>query len=107
MTLHETTASALDEAKAEAFAERFLNALNESSLMMMTSIGHRTGLFDALDGRDWSTCADIARAAGLDERYVREWLGAMVTGRVVEYRPEERTYRLPAEHARWLTGWIG
>ena len=34
-----------------------------------------------------STSQEIADAAGLDERYVREWLGAMVTGRVVEYDP--------------------
>jgi len=92
-----------DEAKSEAFSERFLGALNESSLVMMISIGHRTGLFDTLDGRDWSTSDEIAAAASLDERYVREWLGAMVTGRVVEYRPDDRRYRLPPEHARWLT----
>jgi hypothetical protein len=44
-----------DEAKAEAFSERFVTALSESSLMMMFSIGHRTGLFDTMDGMDWST----------------------------------------------------
>jgi SAM-dependent methyltransferase len=27
----------------------------------------------------------------------------MVTGRVIEYEPSQRTYRLPAEHAAWLT----
>ncbi|MBW2493806.1 MAG: transcriptional regulator, partial [Deltaproteobacteria bacterium] len=97
------TSAPLDEAKVEAFAERFIGALNESSLMMMFSIGHRTGLFDALDGADWSTSAQIAKAAGLDERYVREWLGAMVTGKVVDYRAGDASYRLPAEHARWLT----
>ena len=97
------TAAPFDEAKAEAFADRFLVALSEASLMMMYSIGHRTGLFDAMDGRDWSTSPQIAEATELDERYVREWLGAMVTGRVVDYRPEDATYRLPAEHARWLT----
>lgn len=74
-----------NEAKAEAFAERFVAGLSEASLMMMYSIGHRTGLFDAMDGRSWATSEAIAEAAGLDERYVREWLGAMVTGRVVDY----------------------
>jgi 2-polyprenyl-3-methyl-5-hydroxy-6-metoxy-1,4-benzoquinol methylase len=97
------TSTPLDEAKVEAFAERFIVALNESSLMMMFSIGHRTGLFDAMDGADWSTSAQIAKAAGLDERYVREWLGAMVTGKVIDYRAGDASYRLPAEHARWLT----
>ncbi|MCC9306013.1 class I SAM-dependent methyltransferase [Kitasatospora sp. RB6PN24] len=46
---------------------------------------------------------EIARAAGLNERYVREWLGAMVTGGVVDYDPERKTYALPPEHAASLT----
>jgi 2-polyprenyl-3-methyl-5-hydroxy-6-metoxy-1,4-benzoquinol methylase len=92
-----------NEAKAEAFGERFVAALSESSLMMMYSIGHRTGLFDTMHGMEWSTSQQIADAAELNERYVREWLGAMVTGKVVDYRPIGRTYQLPAEHARWLT----
>ena len=104
MTPEPTTTSApFDEAKAEAFAERFVNGLSEASLMLMYSVGHRTGLFDAMDGRDWATSAEIAGAAGLDERYVREWLGAVVTGKVVDYRPGDQTYRLPPEHARGLT----
>ena len=104
MTSEPSTPTApFDEAKAEAFAERFLTGLSEASLMMMYSIGHRTGLFDAMDGRNWSTSTQIAEATALDERYVREWLGAMVTGRVVDYRTDDATYQLPAEHARWLT----
>jgi len=98
-----TDTSQFDETKAEEFAERFVAGLNASSLMMMFSIGHRTGLFDAMDGMDWSTSKQIAEATDLDDRYVREWLGAMVTGKVVEYQPAGQTYRLPAEHARWLT----
>lgn len=92
-----------DEKKAEVFAERFMSALNESSLMMMFSIGHRTGLLDTMDRMGWSTSQQIADEGSLDERYVREWLGAMVTGRVVDYQPGDQTYKLPAEHARWLT----
>jgi hypothetical protein len=48
----------------------------------MISLGHRTGLFDLLSALPPSSSLEIARAAGLHERYVREWLGAMVTGRV-------------------------
>ena len=105
MAAPETTSYAMecDNVKADAFADRFIDALNASSLMMMFSIGHPTGLFDAMDGMSWSTAQQIAEAAGLNERYVREWLGAMVTGKVVDYQPTDRTYRLPAEHARWLT----
>lgn len=103
MTSETTPITPFDEAKAEAFAERFVAGLSEASLMLMYSVGHRTGLFDAMDDRGWSTSQQIAETAGLDERYVREWLGAMVTGKVVDYRPNDQTYQLPSEHARWLT----
>lgn len=93
----------IDRAKAEAFGERLLGAVNEASLVLMASVGHRTGLFDAMAGLEPATSDEIASAAGLEERYVREWLGAMVTARVVEYDPEGGTYRLPPEHAAALT----
>ena len=95
--------SEFDSAKAEAFAGQLLTALNYGSLCLMASIGHRTGLFDAMSGLPPSTSTEIAHKAGLNERYVREWLGAMVTARVVEVDPTSTHYRLPAEHAAFLT----
>ena len=93
----------LDQAKAEKFAERMVGVLNEGAIALMTSIGHRTGLFDTMAGLLPSTGKQIASAAGLNERYVREWLGAMVVGRIVEHDPENETYHLPQEHAAFLT----
>ena len=94
---------AFEPARAEAFAGRMVGILNDSFVAMMLSIGHQTGLFDAMSGLPPSTSDEIARAAGLNERYVREWLGALVTGRILEYEPSTRRYRLPAEHAAFLT----
>jgi 2-polyprenyl-3-methyl-5-hydroxy-6-metoxy-1,4-benzoquinol methylase len=92
-----------DQMRAEAFAERMLDMLNSAAVMVMTSVGHRAGLFDALRETGPATSEELAGAAGLDERYVREWLGAMTTGRVVELDPGSGRYSLPAEHAAWLT----
>lgn len=97
------TMQEFDQAKAEEFAERMVGVLNEGAIALMTSIGHRTGLFDALAELPPSTSEQIAEAAGLNERYVREWLGAMITGKIVEHAPENDTYSLPPEHAAWLT----
>jgi 2-polyprenyl-3-methyl-5-hydroxy-6-metoxy-1,4-benzoquinol methylase len=80
-----------------------LDMLNSGALMVMTSVGHRTGLLDALGELDDATSHELADAAGLDERYVREWLGAMTTGRIVELDPATGRYSLPREHAAWLT----
>jgi 2-polyprenyl-3-methyl-5-hydroxy-6-metoxy-1,4-benzoquinol methylase len=97
------TTREIDQAKSEAFAERMIGILNDAALALMTSIGHRTGLFDVMAGLPPSTSQQIADAANLNERYVREWLGAMVVGRIVEHDPEDGTYYLPQEHAAWLT----
>jgi 2-polyprenyl-3-methyl-5-hydroxy-6-metoxy-1,4-benzoquinol methylase len=97
------TETVYDSARAEAFAERMLDMLNSGALMVMTSVGHRAGLFDALANIDAATSQELADAASLNERYVREWLGAMTTGGVVELDSESGRYSLPAEHAAWLT----
>jgi ubiquinone/menaquinone biosynthesis C-methylase UbiE len=89
--------------KAEAFATTLMTALNHGALCLMISIGHRTGLFDAMRELPPETSKGIAARAGLHERYVREWLGAMVTGGVVDYAPDSDRYSLPPEHAASLT----
>jgi SAM-dependent methyltransferase len=88
---------------AEEFAERMLRTMNEAAVALMVSVGHRTGLFDVMAGMPAATSAAIAARAGLDERYVREWLAAMTTGRIVEHDGATGRYALPAEHAAWLT----
>src|ERR671916_1236860 len=93
----------IDQRKAEAFAGRMVGTLNEGAIAVMTSIGHRTGLFDAMSGLPYSTSEEIAGAANLSERYVREWLGAMTVGGIVEHNPQDATYFLPPEHAAFLT----
>lgn len=95
--------AAFDTARAAAFAQQLLDALNGGALSLMISIGHRTGLFDAMSTMPPATSTEIAERASLDERYVREWLGAMVAGRVVEYDPAALRYTLPGEHAASLT----
>ena len=95
--------SIIDENKAEAFAEKIVDTLNQGSTALMVSIGHRTGLFDTMSTVSFSNSDEIARVSGLNERYIREWLGAMVTAGVVEHRPEDNSFRLPPEHAACLT----
>ncbi|HVG39129.1 MAG TPA: class I SAM-dependent methyltransferase [Pyrinomonadaceae bacterium] len=89
--------------KADLFAEKMMNIINGAALALMTSVGHRTNLFTVLSELPPSTAAQIAQAARLNERYVREWLGAMTTGGIVEYDATNRTYTLPPEHTAFLT----
>ncbi len=101
MTVMET--KSFDQAVAEGFAEKVGGMLDAGAAAAMISLGHRLGLFDTLKGRAPATSPEIAGAAGLAERYVREWLAAMVTAGVVEYEPEGKLYHLPAAHAACLT----
>ncbi|NJO40599.1 MAG: methyltransferase domain-containing protein [Cyanobacteria bacterium CRU_2_1] len=97
------TTQIFDSEKADLFAGRMLDILNSSAIALMTSIGHQTGLFDAMAKLPPSNSNEIANATGLNERYVREWLGTMVTGQFIDYDPANDTYALPHEHAAFLT----
>ena len=92
-----------DARRQERFADRLMDLSNSGSLALMVSVGHRTGLFDTMASIPPATSVEIADNACLDERYVREWLAAMATGRIVEHDPVAMTFALPAEHAACLT----
>ena len=97
---------AMTETEAEGsadFAGRMIHMMNDAALALMVSVGHRTGLFDVMAAMPAATSAEIASGAALDERYVREWLAAMTTGRIVDHDGEAGSFSLPADHAAWLT----
>jgi len=78
-------------------------AIDGASLALLLSIGHQTRLFDTMADLPPATSGQIADAAGLNERYVREWLGGVVSARVVDYDPAHTTYWLPRHRAAVLT----
>ncbi len=87
---------------ADVYAGRIARTINSGFISLMLSIGHRTGLFDVLAILPPATSEDIAASAGLAERHVREWLGAMVSARIIDYDPRTGTYFLPIEYAAVL-----
>jgi 2-polyprenyl-3-methyl-5-hydroxy-6-metoxy-1,4-benzoquinol methylase len=91
----------------EAFTDRMVSTIDNASLTLLLSLGHQTGLLETMADLPPSTSAEIADAAHLDERYVREWLGGMTTGRVVEFDAATGTYTLPAQRAAVLTSAAG
>ena len=92
-----------DKARAKAFSQTMTGIINGGALALMMSVGHRTGMFDTMAGRPPSTAEQLAEAAGMHPRYVREWLSAMASGGVVDHDEENDTFVLPAEHAGLLT----
>ena len=96
-----TTTESADAAKQ--FAGKMLGLYTGAVLTTMIDIGYQTGLFEAAKAGPASSGA-LAERAGLAERYVREWLGAMVTGGIFTFDPDAGRYTLPVEHAIALTG---
>lgn len=101
VTVSTTTSPTPDT--TEDFAARVVECLDSASTAILLSIGHQTGLFDTMRSLPPATSTQIADAAGLNERYVREWLGGLVAAKVIEYAPDERTYHLPEHRAAMLT----
>jgi 2-polyprenyl-3-methyl-5-hydroxy-6-metoxy-1,4-benzoquinol methylase len=93
----------VDRARVKEFANRLLDIYTGGFLSYMIEIGDTTGLFAAAAAGPL-TSAQLAERAGLSERHVREWLGAMVVSGIFEYQPESAVYSLPVEHATCLTG---
>jgi len=92
---------------ADVYASRIGRTLNNGFVSLMISIGHRTHLFDTMASLPPSTSNDIAVAAGLTERYVREWLAAMTMARIVQYDVRTGTFFLPIEYAAVLSRGAG
>lgn len=88
---------------SDSFEETLLDIINKSALSLMLSVGHRTKLFDVMSNLPPSTSDEIATRCNLNERYVREWLGSMVTGKIIKYDPENKKYFLPQDRVDLLT----
>ena len=93
--------------KQKAFSEKMTNVLNYGALNLAMAIGYKTRLFDVMDDCDSPrTASEIAEHAGLNERYVREWLGVMVSGDIVELSHSDTgvdLFFLPKEHGDMIT----
>lgn len=93
----------LDEEAVGGFAEALFGAALGTMELTITYLGRRLGLYQSLRGRP-STSGELASAAGVDERYAREWLEQQaVAGTIVvadaAAASGDRRYALPEEHA--------
>lgn len=92
----------MNEAKLEAFVGQVVTDIAASMSGVMTNIGHKLGLYQAMAGAGPITPAQLAQKTDTHERYVLEWLNNQAAGGYVTYDPAKRTYELPDEHAMVL-----
>jgi 2-polyprenyl-3-methyl-5-hydroxy-6-metoxy-1,4-benzoquinol methylase len=91
---------------AEEPAARLADLALGHVLVTMIGLGHRLGLLDALAAGP-ATADELAGRAGAAPRYVREWLGALVAGGIVEWTADSGSggrYRFAPGYAGLLTG---
>lgn len=92
----------LDWDKVKAFAGLMTNDLGAALQGALSYIGDRLGIFQALAKASPVTSAELAARTGLNERYLREWLGAMTAAKYLEYDAGTGRYAMPREHAMVL-----
>ncbi len=92
-----TTQPTIDQAKTEAFLGKVLSDTSGMTTTILASIGDRLGLFQQL-AHGPATSTELANRAEINERYAREWLGAMASAGYVAYDSASERFSLPAEH---------
>lgn len=95
------------QARGDDLAERLFSAVLQTLELSHVWLGDRLGLYAALADLGRATPGELAGAAGIAERYAREWLeqqavAAFVDVAVPSEDPAERRYSLPPEHAEVL-----
>lgn len=96
-----------DTEKVEALSGRLFMAGLEALELLNVELGLRLGLYAVLADRGPSTTGELATAAGIAERYAREWLEQQAVTGIVEAddvtaAADARRYTLPAAHAHVL-----
>jgi SAM-dependent methyltransferase len=92
----------LDWDKVKSFSKQVSIDIGAAMLGAMSYIGDRLGIFKTLADAGPVTPAELAAKSGLNERYLREWLGAMTAAQYVTYDPATGRYAMPAENAMVL-----
>jgi SAM-dependent methyltransferase len=89
----------MDMQKLDRLMERVIGDLGGAFSIAPVRIGGALGLYRAMAERGAMTPAELAKASGRAERYVREWLGHQAASGYVEYDPATARFTLPPEHA--------
>src|SRR5262245_16063510 len=88
----------MDERRAKEITGRGPTDTAAAATVVMAALGDRLGLFKQLAQAGPATSGELARRAGLSERYVREWLSGMRAAGYLEFSDAEDRFWLPADH---------
>jgi len=89
----------MDKQRVKEFAGRVFTDMAGAMAAGMGYLGTQTGLFRAMAGQGPMQLDQVVAAAGLQTRYVEEWLKGMVAAGYLDHDPEAESFELPDEHA--------
>jgi SAM-dependent methyltransferase len=92
-------ATTIDEGKLNAFIGQMLTDLGGASSVAMVRLGDTLGLYKAIHDNAAMTSAELAKAAKVDERYLREWLSHQAASNYLSYDPVTSKFAMPPEQA--------
>ena len=93
---------AVNEEKLNRLVGQMLSDLGGAASVAMVRMGDALGLYKTLHEIGAMTCEDLAAAAGVQERYLREWLSHQAASNYLEYDSETRKFALPPEQAMFF-----
>lgn len=92
----------MNETKLHSFVGQVIADMAASMSGVMTNIGHKLGLYQAMAGAGPMTAMELSLKTGVRQRYILEWLNNQAAGGYVTYDAVNDTYELPEEHAMVL-----
>ena len=92
----------VDEKELNQFIGQILGDLGGAASLAMIRLGDALGLYRTLHAEGPLTSAELAKAANVDERYLREWLSQQAASKYLAYDPRSATFILPPEQAMVL-----
>ena len=91
--------AAIDQAKFEALFGKTLTEIGGAVSLLIAYVGDRLGLYRAMLATGPATNEAIAAQAGIDPRYMREWLSANAAAGYVEFDEASQVFTLSPEAA--------
>jgi 2-polyprenyl-3-methyl-5-hydroxy-6-metoxy-1,4-benzoquinol methylase len=89
----------VNEDKLNQFIGQMLGDLGGAASIVMVRMGDTLGLYRALHAKGSMTCSELAKEAGVNERYLREWLSHQAASNYLHYEPSSGKFTLPPEQA--------
>jgi SAM-dependent methyltransferase len=89
----------IDQEKLNQFMQRAVGDLGATFHAALIVIGDKLGLYKAMAEAGPVTSSELAKRAGVAERYVREWLAANAASGYVDYNAAAGRYSLSPEQA--------